>query len=115
MQNRPALWTLTLALTLFSGLVAYATLGEGRRKAAKRKAVVRLSNRTENTPGTFSLKSGYLYRGSSVLRGDEKVTLRVNTTVSLQKGQQVYTMPLKKEILLNKVKISLGNQTLRRP
>ena len=115
MRMRTILYTLTFSLTLFSGLYAYATLGEGRRKAAKKKGVVRLSSRVENAPGTFSLRSGYQYRGSSVFRAEEKSAIRINTTVSIQKGHHVYTMPLKKEVLLNKVKISLGNQSLRRP
>jgi hypothetical protein len=114
MRLRSLIFTITLSLTLFSGLYAYATLGEGRRKAAKKKGVVRLSNRTENAPGTFSLRSGYLYRGSSVLRVEDKSTIRINTVVSLQKGNNVYSMPLKKEVLLNKVKLSIGNQSLRR-
>lgn len=104
----------TVLLTLFSGMYAYATLGEGRRKSAKRKAELRLSNRVENTPGTFSLRSGYQFRGSTVLKTEEKSTIRINSVVSMQKGNQIYTMPLKKNVLVDKVKVTLGNQSLRR-
>ncbi|MFM7671216.1 MAG: hypothetical protein ACKO6Q_01320 [Bacteroidota bacterium] len=114
MRTRIVIMTSVALLTLFSGMYAYATLGEGRRKSAKKKTALRLSNRIENTPGTFSLKSGYQYRGSSVLNEDNS-SIRINTIVSLQKGNHVYTMPLKKEIWMNKVKVSLGNQSLRRP
>jgi hypothetical protein len=114
MRIRSIVWSSVALLTILGGMYAYATLGEGRRKSAKRKTEVRLSNRVENTPGILSLKSGYLYRGSTVLN-EGKSTIRVNTVVSLQKGNQIFTMPLKKEILLNKVKLSFGNQQLRRP
>lgn len=113
MRHRSLIWTSALLLTLFSGVVAYATLGEGRRKASNRKAQLRLSNRTENTPGTFSLKSGYQFRGSQVISETAKTSIRINTVVSLQKGNQVYTMPLKKEVWIDKVKLTLGNQSLR--
>ena len=110
---RSLIWTTSLLLTLFSGVVAYATLGEGRRKASKRKTQLRLSNRMENTPGTFSLKSGYQFRGSQVINEPSKTSIRINTVVSLQKGNHVYTMPLKKEVWIDKVKLTLGNQSLR--
>lgn len=114
MTARYTIWTSALLLTLFSGMYAYATLGEGRRKSAKRKAEVRLSNRIENTPGTLSLRSGYQFRGNTILNADERSTIRINSTVSIQKGNQVYTMPLKKNVLVEKVKFTLGNQSLRR-
>lgn len=114
MRKRTIILGLTGLLILFSGLFAYATLGEGRRKSAKRKAQLNLSSRVEHVPGTFSLKSGYEFRGTSVIK-KERSSLRVNTIVSLQKGNHIYSMPLKKEILTGKVKVSLGNQSLRRP
>ena len=114
MSLRSTIWTTTLLLAMFSGVYAYATLGEGRRKSAKRKAELRFSNRVENTPGTFSLRSGYVFRGNSVLGAEERTTMRINTVVSMQKGNNIYTMPLKKDVLINKVKVSLGNQSLRR-
>lgn len=113
MPLRPLIWTSALLLTLFSGVVAYATLGEGRRKSGKQKTQLRLSNRVENAPGTFSLKSGYQFRGSKVIVEASKTSIRMNTVVSLQKGNQVYTMPLKKDIWIGKVKLTLGNQSLR--
>ncbi len=113
MRLRTLILTSSLLLTLFSGVVAYATLGEGRRKAIKRKSQLRFSNRMENTPGTFSLKSGYQFRGSQVINEPTKTSIRVNTVVSMQKGNQVYTMPLKKEVWIDRVKLTVGNQSLR--
>lgn len=112
MRLRKLIWISAALFTLMSGMYAYATLGEGRRKSAKRKTQLRLSSRVENTPGTFSLKSGYQYRGNTVL-SESKSSLRINTVVSLQKGNHVYTMPLKKEVLTGKVKVTLGNRSLR--
>lgn len=113
MRLKSLIWSSAILLTLFSGVVAYATLGEGRRKASKRKTQLRFSNRVESTPGSFSLKSGYQFRGSQVINEPAKTSIRINTVVSLQKGNQVYTMPLKKQVWIEKIKVSLGNQSLR--
>ncbi|MBM3432679.1 MAG: hypothetical protein FJX92_06745 [Bacteroidetes bacterium] len=113
MRNKTILLSLTALLILFSGFYAYATLGEGRRKSAKRKTQLNLSSRIEQVPGTFSLKSGYDFRGRSVLQDNSKA-IQVNTVVSLQKGNHIYTMPLKKQIWTPTVKLTLGNQSIRR-
>ena len=114
MRLRTTIIATSLLLTLFSGMYAYATLGEGRRKAASRRATLRFSNRIENTPGTLSLRSGYQFRGNTVLKNEERASIRINTVVYMQHGNQIYTMPLKKEVWLDKVKVTLGNQSLRR-
>lgn len=113
MVKKTTLLALTGTLILFSGLFAYATLGEGRRKSAKRKAQLSLSARVEATPGTFSLKSGYEFRGVTFSQ-EQKNQLQVNSVVSMQIGNHVYTMPLKKRIWTQKVNVSFGNQSLRR-
>jgi hypothetical protein len=55
---------------------------------------------------SFSLKSGYNFRGTSVIglsRQDKYLTL--NTVITYEKGNTTYILPLKKKLLLDKVKI----------
>ncbi len=103
-----------LALLAVSAAGALATLGDGKIKSeVPRKSL--LSNRS-NVPGTsFSLKSGYAYRGSQVINTENnRKFVRLNTVVTLQKGNTVYTVPLKKRAILDKVKIDIGNRQLKR-
>ena len=73
-----------------------------------------LTAKLATTPGVFSLRSGYAYRGSQVLNTSAKKYIRLNTVVTLQKGNSTYIVPLKRKVVLEKVKIQLGNQQLRR-
>lgn len=96
-----------------TGAGAFATLGDGNKNTGKPSKPV-LSARTVNKPGTFSLKSGYSYRGSSVLSATaEKRTIRLNTVGTVQKGKTTFIVPLRKNVVLNKVKLDLGNRQFR--
>jgi len=93
---------------------AYATLGDGNKKTDKPKTKI-LSGRTTSKPGSFSLKSGYNYRGNSVINTEtNKRTIRLNTVVTVQKGRTTFIVPLKKNVVLNKVKLDLGNRQFQR-
>ena len=59
------------------------------------------------TTNGFTLKAGPSYTGSrltSIERNSSYTTY--NTVVTYQKGNSTYVMPLKKKVLLDKVKIS---------
>ena len=94
-----------------SAIGAFATLGDGKVKKAGSKASL-LSNRSY-TPGSFTLKSGYTYRGNEIFNTQEKY-IRLNTTVTMQKGSTTYTVPLKKKVILQNVKIDIGNRQFKR-
>jgi len=94
-----------LVTALFVGLslAAFATLGEGGKKsvAARGKNFLSARSATYNYR-SFSLKSGYNYRGNAFLnteRGGKFVML--NTVMTYQKGNATYILPLKKKLLLN--------------
>jgi hypothetical protein len=91
---------------------AFATLGDGKKKSANSNQSL-LSSRTANTPGYFSLRSGYTYRGSEVISNDKKY-ISLNTVVSMQRGKTTYILPLKKKVLLSNVKVELGNRQFRK-
>ena len=103
-----------LLLIFVSGATAYATLGDGKAKKGMPGSSL-LSNKNPITPGSFSLKSGFNYRGSQViLLNSERRSVRLNTVVTLQKGTTTYIVPLKKKVILDKVKISIGNRQFRK-
>ena len=92
---------------------AFATLGDGKKKSSSSKSSL-LSYKTVAKPGSFTLRSGYTYRGNEVINTSEKKYIRLNTTVTLQKGNTTYIVPLKKKVILQNVKIDIGNRQFKR-
>jgi hypothetical protein len=105
---------LSVIALLFLSAVAFATLGDGKSKSSTPKSSL-LTNKTTLNPGSFSLKSGYSFRGNQVINNNsEKKFIQLNTIVSVQKGNITYILPLKKKAMLNNVKIDISNRQLRR-
>lgn len=104
-----------LLLVAVSAAAAFATLGDGKRKATTRPNSALLSGRTASSKGFFTLKSGYSYKGNQVLNGDaDKKYISLNTVVTIQRGNNTYVVPLKKKAILDNVKIELGNRQFKR-
>jgi hypothetical protein len=103
-----------LILLAVSGAGAFATLGDGRKKASSRPNNSFLSGRTGSS-NYFTLRSGYSYKGSQVLNSSaDKKYVSLNTFVTIQKGNNTYVLPLKKKAVLDKVKIDLSNRQFKR-
>ena len=103
-----------ILLLVVSAAGAFATLGDGKSKSGLPKSSL-LSDRTSMKPGSFSLRSGYSYRGNQVINNIvDKKYIQLNTVVTLQKGSTTYIVPLKKKAILINVKIDLSNRQLRR-
>ena len=103
-------------LVLFGtvSVMASATLGDGRARSENPNRSL-LSSKTEMPRATFTLRSGYSYRGSQVFNDNsEQKYIRLNTVVTLQKGNIIYTVPLRKNVFLDKVKIDISNRQLKR-
>jgi hypothetical protein len=95
----------TILFVAISAAAAFATLGDGKSKGKKASL---LNNRTVVTPGRFSIKSGYQYRGSQVVnqqRTNEYITF--NSLVTYQKGHMTYILPVK-TVVPQKIKVSVG-------
>lgn len=101
---------LLLAATAFG---AYATLGDGK---ANRRPVKKslLSNKTATKPGSFTLRSGYNFRGNQVISTADNNYINLNTVVSFQSGNTSYIVPLKKKVLLNNKIVFNPNSATRR-
>ncbi|MBI1344555.1 MAG: hypothetical protein GC171_16665 [Terrimonas sp.] len=106
----------TAVLVTVSAITAFATLGDGN---AKNKKSSLLANRyTKITPGKFSLKSGYQYRGSQIIsQQSENNIISLNSVITYQKGNTTYIVPLKTKLNSNtndKVKFSVGVPSLNK-
>lgn len=101
-----------LVMLLSTAAVTFASLGDGKSKRSEifpRSSL--LSARKALKPGTFTLKSGYVFRGNQVINtAAEKQVIRLNTTATVQKGNMTFTVPIKKNVLFDKVKIDIGNR-----
>ena len=122
MMNHPKLTILrilsrklaVILLIVVSAAGAFATLGDGKSKSGVPKSSL-LSNKVFLKPGSFSLSSGYSYRGNQVITNNsEKRYIQLNTVVTVQKGNISYIVPLKKKAILDNVKIDISNRQLRR-
>jgi len=96
-------------------IVSFGALGDGRKGPDLPKKSPLLSGKTYSQ-GSFSLKSGYTYRGSRVLTTTQpnNLYINLNTVVTHQRGNTTYIVPLKKKVILDKVKIELGNRQFQR-
>lgn len=82
-----------------TAVAAFAITGDGKgKKSVSKKS---LFKHPTVTPGYFTLKSGYQFRGSQVFGTKENKYINLNTLVTYQKGHTSYIMPLKKRVLLN--------------
>lgn len=103
-----------ILLIAVTAAASFATLGDGNKNSGTSKTSSLLSSRT-NKPGYFSLRSGYTYRGNQVISqqsADKYISL--NTTVTYQKGNTTYIIPLKKKVLLSNIKIDISNRQFHR-
>lgn len=96
---------LVTAVFVTASLAAFAALGDGRRDEGKKthqKSLLSIKSATYNFK-TFSLKSRYNFRGSTILSVPKDKYITLNTVVTYQKGNTTYILPMKKKVLLDKV------------
>lgn len=101
---------LTTLFLVGLSFVAFATLGDGK---AKKKSSL-LNSKPTITPGKFSLKSGYQYRGSQIInQKKDNNSFTRNSLVTYQKGNMTYILPVK-TIIPEKIKLSVGVPQMNR-
>ena len=105
--------TRKLATLFLIGLsvAAFATLGDGKSKGKKSSL---LNSKPTITPGKFTLKSGYQYRGSQIINQQtQNNTFTRNSLVTYQKGNMTYILPVK-TIIPQKIKVTAGIPQMNR-
>jgi len=90
-----------LFLFAASTIGAFATLGTPGRGKKEKASRSLLSNKTSTYTNTFSLQSGYNFRGSRVINTQENKYINLNTVITYQQGHTTYIVPLKKKVALN--------------
>lgn len=99
---------LVTAVFITASLAAFATLGEGGKKGTNKTSQKSLlsTNIAPQSFKTFSLKSRYHYRGSTILSNpvQHKYMMLNTTVVTYEKGNTTYILPLKKRAL-DKIKL----------
>ena len=96
---------------LGASVAAFATLGEGKKSdGGKSKSKSLLTSKKNNPSAVFSLKSGYTYRDVQIAKTNNNF-INLNTSVTYQKGNSTYILPLKKKVLLNKVTFNPNSNT----
>ena len=90
-------------MLITASLAAFAALGDGGKKFKK------LSNTSPFTPSAknFNLRSGYNYKSNNLFSSTpEKQFIMLNTVATYQKGNATYVLPLKKKVMLGKIKFN---------
>ena len=90
-----------------------ASLGLGKKRSALGSKKL-LSAKVVGFNGNFSLMSGYSFRGSTVIEPKNPKVFELNTEVTAKKGNFTLTIPLRKQVLINSIKIGVSNEPLRR-
>jgi hypothetical protein len=95
---------LATAVLITASVASFATLGDGGRKKTTSSKSLFTHSYNHNFK-TFSLKSGYNYRGNTFFNTPaEEKFIMLNTVVTYQKGNATYILPMKKKVLLDKIK-----------
>ena len=93
---------LATAVLVSASVAAFATLGDGGKKGAASLN----SGKTTTNVKAFSLKTNFNYRGNHLFTTNQPQYITLNTTVTYQKGNATYIVPLKKKVLLDKIKFN---------
>lgn len=87
------------AVLVTASVAAFATLGDGGKK--------KFSTSSSNTFSGFSLRTHYNYKSNSLFCPSQSERfIMLNTVVTYQKGNTTYILPLKKKVLLDKIKFN---------
>jgi hypothetical protein len=91
---------LATAVLVTASVAAFATLGDDSGKKGR-------TSSAEFNPKTFSLRTPYNYKSNNLFNtsGPQKFIM-LNTVVTYQKGNATYILPLKKKVLLDKIKFN---------
>jgi hypothetical protein len=96
---------LATALMICVSVACFATLGDGSKKKSTGKTL--LTHKQSYNYKQFSLKSDYNYRGNNLLSTPAPTNMLVlNPVVTFQRGNTTYIMPMKKKVVLDKVKFN---------
>lgn len=98
-----------IIVLLASTFGAFATLGDGKGKPRQKSLLTKPP--VFLNIGTFSLKSTYDFRGNHIINEEKNNYLFINTTLTYQKGNTTYIVPLKRKVILDKIKFNPASRS----
>ena len=91
---------LATAVFVTASVAAFATLGDGGKKGTN-------PTTSEITTKPFSLRTPYNYKSNNLFNtSGSRNFIMLNTVITYQKGNATYVLPLKKKVILNKIKFN---------
>jgi len=92
---------LATAVLVTASLAAFATfVDDGGKKGTK-------ASTSDFTVRNFSLRTPYNYKSNNLFTSSQpQKFIMLNTVVTYQKGNATYILPLKKKVLLDKIKFN---------
>ena len=94
------------AVFITASVAAFAALGDGKNEGGKKSQKTLLSKPNTYNFKTFSLKTRFNYRGGTILSNRQDKYITLNTVATYQKGNTTYILPMKKKVLLDKIKFN---------
>lgn len=89
-----------------ASVAAFAALGDGKKVGGKKSQKALLSKTSTYNFKNFSLKPRFNYRGGTILSNPKDKYITLNTVATYQKGNTTYILPMKKKVLLDKIKFN---------
>ena len=94
------------AVFITASVAAFAALGDGRKEGEKKSQKTLLSKPSAYNFKIFSLKPRFNYRGGTIFSSQHDKYITLNTVATYQKGNTTYILPMKKKVLLDKIKFN---------
>lgn len=92
---------LATGVLITASLAAFATLGDGGKRTSRTFESEKYLNSK-----SISLRPTYNFRSNHLFSASKPNYIIVNTTVTYQKGNATYILPLKKKVFLDKIKFN---------
>ena len=100
---------LVTLLLITASVAAFATLGDsgGKKRVTSNNKNLLVLTPTYNYK-VFSLRTGYNYRGKSIISNTNTAGryIQLNSVVTYQKGNSTFILPIKKTLLLDKIRFN---------
>lgn len=96
---------LATVMLVSASIAAFATLGDG---GGKRKCSLLVTNYSDFTH--FTLRPSYFLNiNNNPLNVKSERFVLMNTVVTYQRGNATYILPMKRKVVLDKIKLGTGN------
>ncbi|MER3470855.1 MAG: hypothetical protein C4330_05850 [Chitinophagaceae bacterium] len=97
---------LTTAALVMASVAAFATLGDGGSKQKTANKSLLIADYTDFR--RFTLRPSYFINNHNPLNVKSERFVLMNTVVTFQRGNITYILPMKRKVILDKIKLGTG-------